>query len=738
MEIKKPVCFHCHQRCGLLAHMENGKMVKVTGNPDHPVSHGYICVKGRAQVEELYSPDRLNYPLKRVGERGEGKWQRITWDQALDEIADKMKSIKGEYGAEAVCIGEGTDNTGVQNAAWAFLNQFGTPNTFSHGTICWCNTYAIDLTTYGWYMSFHQSPYVDSPESVPKCVMVWGGNYAHAAPAFYSLILDFVKKGTKLIMVEPVRTELAKKADLVLQLRPATDTALGLGMLNVIINEELYDKEFVKNWCHGFEELKKRVQEYPPEKVAEITWVPKEQIIEAARMYATNRPGVITWGVATDMIGKNSTQAIRVRCILRAITGNLDVQGGERMGRTGIMNDILWSSDIEMADKMPAEQRKKQLGSDRFKLLTHPGWELRNEPYKKVYGHLTPLYPTCLASTVHAWNAMITGEPYPVKAVILQAHNALVAGPNTRKVYQALKAVDLSVVMDYWMTPTAMLADYVLPAANCFERETCVYGGSGDPGNFVVAGEPAVAPLFERKPDYEFWRGLALRFEYEWPWGESVESLYDYRLKPAGLTHKDVVEKGAILGPNEYKKYEKTGFATPTGKVELYSTIMDKLGYDPLPSFEEPGESPVATPEIAKEYPLVLITGQRYLEAHHSQCRHIKSLRKRHPDPLVWINPETAANADIKEGDWVFIEGVRGKIKMKAKVTDNIDPRVISTEHGWWFPEQAGEDPILFGAWESNNSNLTSDELEHCDQPCGGWLNRGLLCKIYKATDYTK
>lgn len=738
MEVKRPVCFHCHQRCGLLAHVEDGRVVKVEGNPNHPVSQGFICVKGRAGVEHLYHPDRLNYPLKRVGERGEGKWQRITWNQALDEIADRLKQIKEKYGAEALACGEGTDNTGVQNIQWAFMNQFGSPNMFSHGTICWCNTYAVHLTTYGWYMSFHQSPYADSPEAVPKCVVVWGGNYAHAAPAFYALLLDFIKKGTKVIMVEPRRSELAKKAHLVLQLRPATDAALGLGMLNVIINEGLYDKEFIEKWCHGFDMLKERVQDYPPEKVAEITWVPKEKIVEAARTYATNKPGVITWGVATDMIGKNSTQAIRVRCILRAITGNLDVSGGERMGRTGDMNKILWSSDIEFSEKLSPEQRKKQLGADRFKLLTFPGWELRTEPYKKTYGHDTPLYPTCLASTVHAWNAILTGKPYPVKALILQAHNALVAGPNTRKVYKALKAVDFFVAMDYWMTPTAMLADYVLPAASWLERATCVYGGSGDPGNFILAGEKVVEPLYERKSDYEFWRGLAVRFGYEWPWGESVESLYDARLKPIGLTFKDVVERHAIFGPTEYKKYEKTGFGTPTGKVELYSTIMEKLGYDPLPSYEEPGESPIATPELAKDYPMILITGQRFIEMQHSQHRHIRSLRNKHPEPLVWIHPETAANAGIKAGDWVFIEGVRGKCKMKAKLSDDVHPKVISTEHGWWFPEEPGEDPVLFGVWKSNNSILTSDELEHCDQPCGGWLNRGLLCKIYKAVDYTE
>lgn len=735
MDVKKLICHFCHERCGLLADVEEGRVVKVRGNPDHPLSRGHICVKGAAAPEFLYHPDRLNYPLKRVGERGEGKWQRIGWDQALDEIVNRLRQIKEEYGAEALVCGEGTDWTGLQNIRQAFLNNFGSPNTIGHGTVCYCNTAAIHMTTYGWFPFFTQSPYEENPEGMSKCLVVWGGNYANSFPGFYKAIVALVKKGTKLIVVDPRRSELAKKADLWLPLRPATDAALALGMLNVIINENLYDKKFVEKWCYGFDKLKERVQKYPPEKVAEITWVPKDKIIEAARMYGLNKPGVITWGVAIDQIGKNSTQAVRSTCILRAVTGNLDVPGGEGMGRSGDLNKIVWCSDLEHPEKLPPEQRNKQLGTDRFKLHSFPGWELRSEPYQKVYGHLPPLYPTCMANLIYAWDAVLTDKPYPVKAVILQAHNALVGGPNVGKIYKALKTVDFFVAMDYWMTPTVTLADYALPAADWLERPTSTWGGTGDSGNFIAFGEKAVEPLFERKTDYEFWRGLAVRFGYEWPWGESLEDLYDFRLKPINMTFRDLVKRYAIFGPPEYRKYEKTGFATPTGKVELYSTIMEKLGYDPLPSFEEPGESPVSTPELAKDYPLILVTGLRFIHMQHSQHRQIRSLRKRHPDPLVLIHPETASRVDIDEGDWVYIETVRGRCRMRAKLTDDAHPKVITTEHGWWFPEELGKDPDLFGVWKSNNSMLTSDELEHCDQACGGWYNRGLLCKIYKAMD---
>jgi len=734
VEIKKPLCHFCHCHCGVLVHVEDGKAVKIEGDRESPLSKGYLCPKGLSALEHLYHPDRLKYPLKRAGERGEGKWQRITWDQAIDEIAAKLNELKAKYGPETLAVIEGTDRTGVQYATQAVMHSYGTPNYVSCGTVCWCNTQSINIATFGFFpMNFFPGPET-------KCLVVWGGNPSATAPAgWYGMKKSQrLKERQKLIVIDPRCIPAAKIADLHLQLRPGTDGALALGLINVFINEGIYDKEFVDNWTVGFDQLRERVAQYTPEKVAEITWVPKEKIIEAARMYATNKPGVFFWGLAMDQIGRNSTQTIRAMCILRAISGNLDVPGGENMGRTGDISKIRAAADMDIPWKLSPEQRQKQLGVDRFKLMAFPGWELLSESYKKVYGRPLATYPSLVASAVHAWDAMASGKPYPVKAAISAANNPLSAWANTRKIYKALKSLELFVVMDYWMHAPAMLADYVLPAADWMERPTVHPGGSGDVGNFYVFGERAVKPLYERRTDYEFWHGLAIKLGYEkdWPWQETDEKLYDYRLEPIGITFQEAVDRHGIFGPEEYKKYEKTGFATPSGKVEIYSSIFEKLGYDPLPSYEEPAESPVSTPEIAREYPLVY-TNHRFLQAMHSEHRQIRSLRKAHPDPLLDIHPETANSLGISKGDWVYVETPRGRARFKANVTEDILPKVVSAEPCWWFPEEPAEEPFLYEAFKSNVNILTSDNYDDCDQICGGWYMRAFQCKVYKVPDYT-
>lgn len=731
----KTHCAFCHGRCGVLVHVENGTVVRVKGNRESPHGQGYTCVKGRAAIEHLYHPDRLNYPLKMVGEKGESKWERISWDQALDEIAEQLKKIKDKYGPEALLNCEGTFRTGVEWVRAAFANLFGSPNYIAPGTVCYCNDYAIYLAIGVWF----SYAWIEDP----KCLVVWGANPAAAAPDLLVRIRQSKKTGMKVIVIDPRFTETAKEADIWLQLRPATDAALALGWLNVIIKEELYDREFVEKWTVGFDQLKERAYEYPPEKVAEITRVPKEQILESARMFATNWPGIIPYlGVTQDQIGRTSTPLIHALISLNAIMGTLDVPGGIPFGRSDDVEKIVWQSDLECSEKMLPAQRKKQLGTDRFKLQSWPGWELISEPYKKVYDHLPPVNPLIFASPMYVWDAILSEKPYPIKAAIVQANNPLLVFNNTKRVYRALKKLDLLIVMDYWLTPTAEIADYVLPAAGWLERDDVYFGGAGETGKFMLPSPKAIQPLYERRDDYLLWRDLAIRLgmEKDFPWEETREKLYDYKLKPIGISYKELVEKGDYIPPLEYrkyKKYEETGFATPSGKVELYSSIFEKLGYDPLPFYEEPGESPIRTPEIAKEYPLILSTSVRFVEMYHSEHRQIRSLRKLHPDPLVEIHEGTARELGIEEGDWVFIETRIGRIRQRAKLTRNVATDVVMVEHGWWFPEEPGEEPFLHGIWQSNPNVLTPDDrLEDCDQACGGWPMRGILCKIYKAKKY--
>jgi anaerobic selenocysteine-containing dehydrogenase len=713
----------------MLVEVEDGRIIKVRGNPDHPLSRGTMCVKATAAIEFHYHPDRLNYPMKRVGERGEGKWERMTWEQALDEVAGKLSRIREDHGAEAVALGRGTYRTDY----WAlarFQHLFGTPNMYTPGQICYCNTWLIHTATFGTFALTRESIRPESRRT--RCLVLWGYNPVESYPTLWNNMLALKNAGTKIIVIDPRRTAAAEVAEIWLQIRPQTDGALGLAWLNVIINEGLYDKEFVDRWTYGFDKLKQRVQEYTPEKIAEICWVPAEKIIESARMYATSKQAVIPWGVKLDQIGKNSTQAIRTLGILRAITGNLDVEGGEQIGITGDVLKVIPDYQMELQEKLSPEQRQKQLGADRFKLFTWPGFEMICKASEGIpYVSPPTANDACAAHEPLLWRAIVTGEPYPIKALIVQANNPMLQHTNTKLVYDALKTLDLLVVMDYFMTPTAILADYVLPAADWLER--VVVNKLDGTRNCVNVGERSVKLEYERRDDYEFWRGLGIRLGQEeyWPW-PTLEECLNYRFKPLGYTLKELADANGIFGPPEFKKYEKYGFATPTRKVELYSTIFEKLGYDPLPSYEEAPETPVSAPELAKEYPLILTTGGRIRYFYHSEFRQIKSMRKRHPDPILQIHPDTASKLGIRDKEWVYVETRLGRVRFKAELFDGIDPRVVHAEHGWWFPEEVAEEPSLYGVWKSNINVLISDDPDTCDPICGGWPHMG-LCKVYGA-----
>jgi thiosulfate reductase/polysulfide reductase chain A len=729
-EIRKSVCMWCHIHCLVEAKIRNGRLEGVEENKDAPGADEIkaivmACPRARAAAEWLYHPDRLNYPLRRTGNRGEGKWGVIPWEQALDEIAEKLKDIKDKYGAEAIATSTGTGRT-HDEYRMRFFNLLGSPNNIGQGHICYGPGSTVSRAVYGW------PDFYPAAGRTTKCIMLLGANPEQGARGLWRSILTSIRGGAKLIVVDPRQTVAAARADMWLQLRPGTDCALYLAMINVIIEEQLYDKEFVSNWCYGFDELAERARGYPSEKVAEITRVPAETIREAARMYATTRPAIIIHTMGLEQLA-NSIEAIHARYILTAITGNIDIRGGEEMRSTypQLRKDI----EIELPDKIPPEQVRKQIGYDRFRLMSRQGYELINKTAKCLLG-------VGHASFAHApmvYRAMITGEPYPVRALLTAASNPLVTQPNTKLVYEALKSLDLFVVHDYWMTPSAEIADYVLPAASWLERPGIF--NYWDSNSFVYANEAAVSPVLEgecdRRADYDLWRGLGIRMGQEeyWPW-ETFEDALSYRLEPFGYgSLPEFIKKtGGVVRPEkEERKYEKEGFGTPTGKVELSSTILEQLGYDPLPEYREPPQSPVSTPELSNKYPLILITGARHQPFYHSEHRQIASLRKQHPDPLVQVHPETASRLGIGNGDWAWIETPRGRIKQKCQFYEGIEPGVVQAQHGWWFPEMPGEEPSLHGVWESNINVVTDDDPDSCNPISGGWPLRALLCKIYKA-----
>jgi len=733
-ETRKSLCAFCTNLCGVLAHVEDGRIVHLEGNPKHPMGRGFICERIPMTLKWLYHPGQLQYPLKRKGKRGEGEWQRVSWDDALGDIGDKLLKLRQQYGAETLGVIEGEDKGNNYWPRGRFLSLFGNPlNVFGHGVMCGTNDMAINRAVMG-----DDSSHAGSAAGA-RCVVFWGNNPSQSNPRTWAAFLRRrQEKEFKVIAIDPRETETTRVADIWLQPRPGTDAALGLAWLNVIITEELYDKDFVANWTIGFDKLRSRVEEYPPERCSQITGISVDRIVESARTYATTKPASIVYGVAADHAGRTGTRAEHARILLRALTGNLGVPGGEMVLRPGLAinrGKFVTEADLMLIDRIPPEQRRKQMGGDLCRLISLQGWAKMAPHTERVCEVRAPISYQSQAHVPLLWRSILSGKPYPVKALITWGSNPLTSMGNSRLVYEALKSdnLELHVVHELVMTPSAQLADYVLPAASWLERDICT--NMGDFVSFVFGGEKAIDPLGERRDSYQFFRGLGMAVGQSewWPWKNTAE-VSDYRLKPLGMTFRDLVDR-MVLFPDrlDMQPWLKSGFPTPSGKIELYSSILEELGYDPMPCYEEPPESPVSRPDVAREYPLILNTGGRFRPMYHSEFMHPDLGRTVHPDPLVDIHPDTARELGIGDGDWVYVETRRGRVKQRARYNAGILSNVVNCQAGWWFPEKAAGEPVLSGLWESNANVLTLDDSEACDEMTGGWCDRALLCKVYSA-----
>jgi len=723
-EVRRSYCGLCHPRCGTLLHMKNGRVFEVSGDPNHPVTRGLICERGLLMPEHIYHPDRINFPLKRVGKRGEGRWQKISWEQALDEVAARLSRLRDAHGPETLGFTHGTSRTHHWDCR-RFYNLFGSPNVCGANNICMCPSYATEFATYGGMAR-------GNPRQA-KCVVIWGRAAANSSPVQgWPATRQAKSNGAVIIVVDPRETEEVALADMWLQIRPGTDLALMLGWIRLIIEEDLYDQKFVEKWTVGFDRLKEAVRKYTPEKVSEITWLPVEQIRTAARIYATSKPAQLPYAYGLDKQGINSTQCARARAILRAITGNLEIQGGETFSQTPEVARVRGEFDLVAAGAIGPEQRAKQLGADTYPFFGFPGWERNLANNQKLpRGQVNPpsMYRTCVAHIRDVFQAAITKKPYPVTAMFSVASNPMLSFPDPKMVFKALTALELYVVMEYYMTPSAALADYVFPSATTVEQpELWVTGG------FCMACPPGIKPLYERKDTYQFYRGLGLRLgqEKDWPW-ESLEQACDFRLEPTGLTFEKLTDQYGFFGTPEFKRYESSGFGTPSGKVELYSSIFEELGCDPLPRYKEPLWSPVSDPRLAKDFPLILITGSRFMPMYHSEQRQIKSARDRVPDPLVLLNPDTAEKIGLKNDQWVNVISPKGRVRMRLHVSTRIHPRMADVQHGWWFPERNQALPELFGVYESNANMLCPLEPEFCSPEIGSWPHSALMCRLEPA-----
>lgn len=731
LEKRQAICQWCKGRCNVLAHVRDQRLLRIT--LDHSLGEKTTgaqrtgCLRRAAAVEWFYNPNRLRFPLKRAGARGEGKWEPISWDHAWDEIAERLQSIRQKYSPEAVGLLSGDSWTQFEYGT-RFMNLWGSPNYVGPSPICMGPRVNVARAMVGWYPAFSVTP-------ASRCIVLLGCNTFVGRPIIDNISQQAVRNGAKLIVIDPRKTEASDRADIWLQLRPGTDACLLMAMIRVILDENLYDHDFVTRWCYGFEELEQRVGRFSLEEAERITWVPASLIREAARLYAVSRPGVFVEGMGVEQQAQ-AVSVIQARWILTALTGNIDVEGGDEL--PGPHPLYVSEREMELCDQLPPSQKEKQIGTDRFKFhgwpvhteletLTMRTWGSRAEPpmWYLGQGHAPSLY-----------SAVLTGKPYPVRALFCVGANPVVSHADTRRVLCALKELDLLVVHDTVKTPTAAVADYVLPAASWIEKpQAYSYLGLARTLSASLAAMPAAVPgEYDRRDEYEFWRGLGMRLGQEefWPWRNSGEMM-DYRFKPLGISFEDFARTRTrqVLNPPQYKQYEKIGFATPTGKVELYSTLLEKFGYDPLPDYHEEPITPVSRPDLSAQFPLILINGARRLQYMHSDWRQVSVVRGHYPFPVVEVHPETCRALGILDGQWVWIENAKGRIMQKCKFFNGIDPRVVHADFDWWYPEMPEAEPSLFGVFLSNVNVLTEDGDSVCGAEMGSWSLRFNLCRIY-------
>jgi len=669
-------CTLCYHSCGTKVTIKDGRAIKVEGLESHPINNGELCTKGEEALKHIYSPDRLKYPMKRVN----GKFERISWDQALDEITDKLTQLKKEYGPQVLGVFSGS--IGVENLEMAGLTQrfkaaFGSPNFFSVESVCYRMRIRTRQITFGKY---------PTEELDSNLYVIWGHN-PDASDFPLKLALERnLEKGSKLVVIDPRRIPIADKADMYLRIRPGTDGALALAMINVIINEKLYDKEFVESYTVGFNRLIDHIQKYSAEWAEAITWVPAEETRKLARLFATTNGAGIYQGTCTQDQTANGTQSSRAFSVLQTITGNINVPGG-------------WTISPRLAfGNVGLKVEGEPLGADQFPLFFEV-WG-RKSPYGVV-------------------TAVPESIPDKLKAFYVVGGNPLLSMPDSNAFKEAFRKLDLLVVHDMYMTETAQEAHYVLPACSHLEKWGVAYTYNVCHClPFLMLRKKCIEPLYESRSEWWIYTQLAKRLGMgdRFPW-KSEEELVRFELAPSGLSFDYLLNEkpeGDHYQQKEYKLHSDL-FPTPSQKIEIYSDALEHVGFDALPTYQEPLRSPLsAEKDFLDKYPLILNTGNRNYYYTHSQHRNVEALREKAPEPEAEIGPKTAEKYKIKNRDKIIIKTNRGEVKMKASVDERVAEGVVFVPHGW--PDEA-------------NANLLTDVT--CRESIMGYPDqKSLLCNI--------
>jgi anaerobic selenocysteine-containing dehydrogenase len=683
--LKEGACYMCDSYCPTRIHVQEGKAVEIEMMDERV---GDSCPRWRAQLDFAYHPDRLKYPLIRVGERGKGKFKRITWEEALSTIADKLLELKEQNGAESVAFYIAYTKE-PRPYFRRLVHAYGSPNYTTETSSCFSAGWLAATLNFGKDYGYllGNSRMID-PAS--KCMIMWSSSIRHSNPNLWRDYLDAKRRGLKFIVVDPRITQLASMADIHLQLRPGTDGALALGLMNVIIDEDLYDKDFVEKWTVGFDDLKLLVQDYPPEKVQEITGVSAEKIREAAIMFASNGPSKITTSPGATIHHQNGVQNTRAIFLVSAITGNIEVPGGNRMSPVKPE-----TNSITLQELVPS--LAPGIGSHKFPIFT---------------GMFEEMQANAIVEQI------LTGDPNPIKALVAAGLN-LQFFANSQRFAETLKRLDLIVDIDFFHTPATRISDIVLPISSWLERDILIIKSGG----LIKLVEPAIDPVGETWPEWKIYAELAKKLGFGGKfWDGDIMKCFDYILEPTGLTVEDLRKKpsgiACTVPVREPKHYENAGFETPSGKIEIRSSILEQHDFEPLPVYKEPVESPLSRPDLAQSYPLVLTTGARTISFTHSQHRNLEKLRSIVPEPLLEIHIDDADSRDIQSGDMVHVSSPRGRVRVKAYVTDSILPGVVHIPHHW--PDEA-------------NANILSDDI-HLDPISGFPAFKSQLCQVTHAT----
>jgi anaerobic selenocysteine-containing dehydrogenase len=708
------MCGVCPAGCGAHVHLVDGRISRLTPIKGHPYS--VLCSRGQRAPEIVYAPERLRYPQRRVGARGEGRFERITWDEAYEAIVAGLRRIAEAWGPEAVGIytGRGNFEYGLnemfapagtaESSANAVLFPFGSPNTSGVGALCYVSYGMIaPRACFGAYM-------LDMEEDLEQAelILVWGENPATDSPPINLVRLKRAQqRGARVVVIDHRRSETAQALRCEwMGIRPGTDGALALGMIHVLIEEGLYDHAFVAEWTHGFADLREYVRAFTPEQVAAITWVPADKVRELARAMAAARGcAILTY---TGLEYSNSgVQAIRAVFTLQALAGHLDRPGGKlfKMRERLRLNRLLTAPP----------PGPKPIGAEEYPLY----YEVRREAH-------AALFP----------RAILEGKPYPLRGLIVSGASLITAWPDPERWRRALAALDLLVVINRFPTADAAYADILLPAATQFEITSY-----GIHNGHVQLRRRVIEPLGEARNDYLIFAELAARLGYGDRWPQSEWAMVEYALAGTGVKLSDLLaHPEGITYPQPPPRYEKyrtgelradgrPGFETPTGKFEIASEWFRQHGIEPLPVYTEPREGPLSRPDLAAAFPLVFNSGARTNFDFRSQHHHIPGLLRHLPRPLVHIHPADAAVRGIADGDEVLVVTPRGAVPFFAHVTADILPGVVEVHMG-------GGGPLGPEAWQRANVNALTDP-ENCDPISGFPVYKALLCDVRKVSAAT-